>query len=258
MSFNKRQFSILSDVLAYISDYSERKDCVAVYINIVRQPSNIFDLGAAFALGLMHAIKKNKSFAIELWIKKNVKQLLLPFDYHVKAARLGRTQCEKVLKTINKCWDLKVTGFFCSHNESEKILRQLAYLISYCFSYCKTQRLVNAVVVKRLLIDILHHLSRYETITADWNAAQYVDNILTILFACLAAANLHYGLFDELVESPPFFLPSDKPEDRAVNTYYRQYSELVAVSLITSNGTIYKNVPDLDDEDDKVAEDNDD
>lgn len=103
MLFNERQFSTLSDVLAHISDYSERENRVAVYINIVRQPSNIFDLGAAFALGLMHAIKKNKSFAIGLWTKKNVKQLLPPFNRHVKAARLGKTQCEGALKTINKC-----------------------------------------------------------------------------------------------------------------------------------------------------------
>ena len=87
-------------------------------------------------------------------------------------------------------------------------------------------------MVKRLLIDVSHHLSRYETITADCNAVEYVDNISAISFACLASANLHYGLFGELVESPLLFLPSDKPEDCAVNTHYKQYSELVAVPRV--------------------------
>lgn len=100
MLFNRRQFSTLSDVLAHISDYPEGKDCVTVYINVVKQASNIFNVGTVFVLGLMHAIKKNKSFAMGLQTKENVKQLLLPFDRHVKVARLGKTQREEALKTV--------------------------------------------------------------------------------------------------------------------------------------------------------------
>ena len=88
--------------MAFIFDYSEGKGHVAIYINLVRQVSNIFDLGAAFALGLIHAIEKGKSFAMRLWTKENVKQLLLPLNRHVKAARLGKTRRKKALKTINK------------------------------------------------------------------------------------------------------------------------------------------------------------
>lgn len=73
MLFNKRQFFILSDVLAHIFDYPKGKDHVAVYINDVRQVSDIFDLGAVFAFGLMHAIKKNKGFAMGLWTTENIK-----------------------------------------------------------------------------------------------------------------------------------------------------------------------------------------
>lgn len=91
LSFNGRQFYSLSDVLAHISDYPEGEDRVAVYIDVVRQASNIFDLGASFALGLMNAIKKDKSFAMALWTKKHVKQLLVPLNRNVKAARIGKT-----------------------------------------------------------------------------------------------------------------------------------------------------------------------
>lgn len=153
--------------MAHISDYPKRENCVAIYIDVVRQVLNIFNLGMAFALGLMYAIKKNKSFTVELWTKENVKQLLLPLDCYMKAARLRKIQCKEALKTINKCWGLEVTGFFCSHNESKKTLCQLAHLISHCFLYRKTQRLVNVVVVEKLLTSISRHLSWYKTITAD-------------------------------------------------------------------------------------------
>lgn len=94
LSFNRRQFYSLSDVLAHLSDYPEGEDHVAVYIDVVKQASNISDLGAAFALGLMNAIKKDKSFAMGSWTKEHVKQLLVPLDRHVKAARIGRTRRE--------------------------------------------------------------------------------------------------------------------------------------------------------------------
>lgn len=60
---------------------------MAVYIDIVKQTSNTFNLGVTFAMDLIYVIKKDKSFAIELWIKKNVKYFLLPFDRHIKAAK---------------------------------------------------------------------------------------------------------------------------------------------------------------------------
>lgn len=103
------------------------KDRVAVYIDVVRQASNISDLGAAFAFGLMNAIKKDKTFAMGLWTKEHVKQLLVPLDRHVKAARIGRTRREGALKAINRCWGPDVTGYFRSRNESEKTLRQSAH-----------------------------------------------------------------------------------------------------------------------------------
>lgn len=52
---------------------------------------NNFNLGKVFALGLIHIIKNKKSFAIGLWTKKIVKQLLLPLDYYIKAIRLEKT-----------------------------------------------------------------------------------------------------------------------------------------------------------------------
>lgn len=61
------------------------------YIDVGRLASNIFDLDAIFVLGLMHVIKKDKSFAIGLWTKKNVKQLLLLLNHHLKAVRFGKT-----------------------------------------------------------------------------------------------------------------------------------------------------------------------
>lgn len=91
MLFNRRQFCTLSDMLIYISDYLEEENYVAVYIDVVRQASNIFDLGVVFVLSLIYAIKKNKSFAVELSTKENVKQLLLPLDCHMNAIRFGRT-----------------------------------------------------------------------------------------------------------------------------------------------------------------------
>lgn len=64
--FNRRQLYTLSDVLAHISDYHKGEDCMAPYIDVIKQALNIFDLGAVFVLGLMHVIKKDKSFVIKL------------------------------------------------------------------------------------------------------------------------------------------------------------------------------------------------
>lgn len=53
--------------------------------------SNIFNLGAAFALGLnvINAIKKDKSFIMSLYINQQKKQLLVPLNHHIKAAKIG-------------------------------------------------------------------------------------------------------------------------------------------------------------------------
>lgn len=106
-----------------------------LYFDIVRQVNKMFDIGAVFALGLINAIKKDKSFEIELWTKNQVNLLVALIKCHVKAARIGKSRHEEMLKTINKCSGLEITGFFHSCNESEKTLCQLAHLSSHCFPY---------------------------------------------------------------------------------------------------------------------------
>lgn len=64
---------------------------MAIYINIVKQISNIFDLSALYTLSLINVIKKNKGFAIMLYIKKDMKQLLGPLNYHIKAVKIRKT-----------------------------------------------------------------------------------------------------------------------------------------------------------------------
>lgn len=55
-----------------------------------------------------------------------------------------------------------------------------------------------------------------------------------------------------------FFLPYDKPKDRAVGTYYGWYGELVAGPRVTGVDTIYEYASDLDNKDAKGAGDDDD
>lgn len=126
-------------------------------------------MGAAFVSGLIGTIKKYKSFEMKSWTKYQVDQLVTPIERHVKAARAGKSRREGVLKTINRYWGLQITGFFCSHNESQKTFCQLAHLSSFCFSYCKVQRLVNFIVVERLLTGASHHLLQYNPTTTDWD-----------------------------------------------------------------------------------------
>lgn len=59
--FNKQIFYTLFDVLEHICDYPKSEKCVRLYIDIIKQASNIFDLGSAFTVGLIKAVKKNKS-----------------------------------------------------------------------------------------------------------------------------------------------------------------------------------------------------
>ena len=64
LMFNGRTFYILSDVIAYICDYPEDEEHVALYVDVVKQVKKIFDLGSAFAEGLIKAIKKDKSWVL--------------------------------------------------------------------------------------------------------------------------------------------------------------------------------------------------
>lgn len=61
LMFNGRIFYLLSDVIAYIHDYREREECVALYVDVVKQVEKILNLKSAFAKGLIKIIKKNKS-----------------------------------------------------------------------------------------------------------------------------------------------------------------------------------------------------
>lgn len=73
-----------------------------LYVNVVYQATQIFDIGAAFALGLINIIKKDKSFETELWTKNQVNLLIVHIKYYMKATKVGRSQHKKMLKMINK------------------------------------------------------------------------------------------------------------------------------------------------------------
>ena len=224
LTFNGHTFYMLSDVIAHIRDYPEGEARIALYVDVVKQASTIFDIGSAFAEGLIKAIKKDRSWAHAEWSTNEVEQLLAPLSRHVRAARTGRTRQEGALKTINRHWGPEVTAFFRSRNESEKTLRQLSHLSSSCFSYPEVRRLVNAHVVERILTGVSCHSSRYETTTCDWAALNKDNHVPDISFARLAAANLHYGAFGELVEG---LLPSGLVSRFVAITHYGRYGELV-------------------------------
>ena len=108
--------------------------------------------------------------------------------------------CRKeILKTFNKHWGLTVTGFLRACYESKKTLYQLVHLTSGSFYYSNAWQLVNAHVVERVLLGHSTHLTRYKTRTIDCLALE-VETGPNVSFPCLAAANLHYGLFKELLE----------------------------------------------------------
>lgn len=62
-----------------------------LYVDIVCQVTQIFDMGMTFALGLVNAMKKNKSFEIELWTKDQINLLMAPIERYIRAARMGKT-----------------------------------------------------------------------------------------------------------------------------------------------------------------------
>lgn len=66
LSFNRRQFYYLSDILVYICNYLAKQNYIYLYIDIVRQTIQIFYIGAIFTSRLINNIKKNKSFKMEL------------------------------------------------------------------------------------------------------------------------------------------------------------------------------------------------
>ncbi len=62
-----------------------------LYVNIVRQTIQVFDIGVAFVSGLINAIKKDKSFEKELWTKNQVNLLIAPIERYVKVTIVGRS-----------------------------------------------------------------------------------------------------------------------------------------------------------------------
>lgn len=80
-----------SDVLKHIYDYPEGKERICLYMDIMKQALNIFDLGLVFAAGLIKVLKKDKSWTIEKWSKYKIKKLLALLFRHVKADRIGKT-----------------------------------------------------------------------------------------------------------------------------------------------------------------------
>lgn len=148
--FNRQIFYILSNVFDNIRDYPESKKRIQLYLNVVKQASNIYDLSSAFAVGLIKAIKKDKSWAIKKWSKHEFEKLLAPLSCHIKADQIGRTRFDGALKTITKYWGPGITGFFWNQNKNEKTLCQFVYFLINSFTYCDAQRLVNAHVMEKL------------------------------------------------------------------------------------------------------------
>ena len=228
VSFNGRIFYLLSEVIVYICDYPEDEECVTLYVDVVKKVKKIFDLGLAFVEGLIKAIKKNKSWALAEWSINELEQLLVPLSRHIQAIRIERTCRLGALIIINRHWGPKMTTHFRSRNKSKKILRQLSYLSRNSYLYPKAQRLVNVCMIKKILIGGSCNSSRYNTTTSDWAVLDKGKYNLDVFFACLAVANLHYGEFGKLLESP-LFLPqvSDGTGHSFVSSHYRQYGQLM-------------------------------
>lgn len=93
--------------------------------------------------------------------------------------------------------------------------------------------------------------------TANQNAIENFIETLNILFAYLATANLHYVLFEELIEDLSFLLISDISENPIISIYYIQYIELVTGSYLTFDHKWNKeDVFDINENDDRRATDN--
>lgn len=135
LMFHGHILYILSNIITYICDYPEGEECVALYIDVVKQAKNFFDIGLVFAEGLIKAIKKEKSWTFAEWSINEVEQLRAPLSCYVITVKIRQTCHQGALTMINKHWGPEVTAYFCSHNKSEKTLRQLFHLSNNCFSY---------------------------------------------------------------------------------------------------------------------------
>lgn len=72
----------------------------------------------------------------------------------------------------------------------------------------------------QLLMRIPYHFFRYDMTTADEHGIENFTNTPFVLFARLVAINLHYGLFEELVESLSPLSIFDKPKDSIIGIHY--------------------------------------
>lgn len=102
LTFDKRIFYTLSDIVAYVQDFPIDQSCDYVYEHVVKQVETIFELESAFIFGLRRDIKKNKSWALVFWNEFEVDQLLAPLLCHVRANCIGGKRQEGALKTINQ------------------------------------------------------------------------------------------------------------------------------------------------------------
>lgn len=92
----------------------------------------------------------------------------------------------------------------------------------------------------QMLTGASNYYFSYNMTIADPDTIENFIDTSNVLFACLAAANLYYDLFEKLVEGL-FYLPiSNTPENPVIGIYYRQYSELVISTRPTSNCNRYE------------------
>lgn len=66
------------------------------------------------------------------------------------------------------------------------------------------------------------HSGRYETVTADWAVLNSGKLASDVLLFRLAAANVYYGVFGELLKGPPL-----RPQLLDGTSHYGLYGELV-------------------------------
>ena len=59
LSFNGQIFYTIFDVFEHICDYLKGKKYARLYLDIVKQASNMFDLDSAFETGLIKTLKKD-------------------------------------------------------------------------------------------------------------------------------------------------------------------------------------------------------
>lgn len=108
----------------------------------------------------------------------------------------------------------------------------------------------------QLLTSASHHFFNYDMTTAHWDSIENSIEAPDVSFACLAATNLHYGLYGDFVEGLSFLSISNILED-SVCTYYGQYGELVVGFRPTSDRDCDKEDGfDVDENDDGGAADN--